>query len=191
MNALNIDTLYTPLYLTGLVSSAFILGLIRQRESAAEKYESVLRLDPQRRIYVRQRTVRVRLGVAPLLGFGRTNTARFLSPTFLLTEVLPREPMSIIPLTTSWLLLLAGEPMWSAIAAVCGLTWRGVIDASSLPDTWSRDERIETVAKKLTWCSATSVWLASVVAFWWAVLLAAILVLAMCAAGASKSRRDK
>jgi hypothetical protein len=191
MNSLNIDTLYAPLYMSGLVSSAFLLGLIRQQDSAAEKQELTQRFDPDRRIYVRQRTMRVRIGVAPLLSFGRPNTARLLSPTFLLTEVLPREAMSIIPFTISWLLLLAGEPTWWGITAAFGLAWRAVVDGNSLPDSWSKDERIQTVALKSTWCLLSGVWLGSIVAFWWAVALAAILVLAMCAAGASKSRRDK
>lgn len=191
MNALNIDTLYTPLYLCGLVTSAALLGLLRQREYAAEKAELVPHFDPKQRMFLCRRSHRVRLGVAPLLSLGRPGTARFLSPTFLLSEVLPREPMSLIPFMLSWLFLLADAPGWAAIAVIVGVAWRAVVDAVLLPKSWSSEERIETIKVKIAWCLLSGVWGASIAVYVWAVLIALMVVLAMCAAAATKSRRSK
>lgn len=165
------------------------MGILRQREYAAEKAELVQHFDPNRRMFLCRRSHRVRLGVAPLLAFGRPGTARFLSPTFLLSQVLPREPMSVLPITLSWLFLLADAPGWGAIAVIVGVAWRAVVDWFLLPESWSSDERIETIKVKVAWCILSGVWLASIAAFAWAVLLGLMLVFALCAAGATKSRR--
>jgi hypothetical protein len=191
MNALNFDTLYTPLYVAGLVSSAVLLAILRQREIVAAKAELVPQFDPGRQIYVCRKSLRVRLGVEPILNFGRANTVRFLSPSFLFGEVLPREPLSVIPFTLAWLFLLADGPGWCAIAVIFGVSWRALVDALTLPKAWSADERIETVKLKLAWCILSGVWGASLVVFGAAMLVGLILVFAMCAAGATKSRRSK
>jgi hypothetical protein len=189
MNAFTIDTIYSPLFLTGLAASGAILAVIRHQEAAAEKAQLVTSTDPVTGITLYPRPNRVRVGVTPVLVFGKPNTGRFFSPTFLLCEVLTRQPLALLPFVASWLCFVADVTPWSGYLLGFGLVWRGVVDWSSLPKYWPTEERNRTVLLKLVWCAATGMWIASLVIFAWALILALFLVFALLAGGRSAKRR--
>jgi hypothetical protein len=122
--------------------------------------------------------------------FGKPNSGRFLSPTFLLREVLTRQPMALLPFVAAWLCFVANEPVWGAGLLGFGLFWRGIVDWSSLPKYWSTEERKQTVGLKAIWCVAASTWLASLVVIAWAMILGIFLLFALLAGGRSAKRRS-
>jgi hypothetical protein len=65
MHALTIDTIYDPVFLTGLVASAVLLGGLRQNELTAEKEAKDPRHRPISGVPRTSRPLRVRIGGTP------------------------------------------------------------------------------------------------------------------------------
>lgn len=195
MNDFSFELLKSPLYLSGCVASLLTLGVIRWADLRTNLRGSVSHFDRVRRMhtYVRQTCWqgRVRLGGEPLLSYGQPLTYRFINPKFLFSEVLLREPLSILPPAIGWLCVLLSEPQLGAEIIGGGLLWRVLWDWICLPEVWSSDQKAKTVCIKLTWCLATGVYVASIACLALAVVLGALVLLAFLGAGGTTSRRSK
>jgi hypothetical protein len=191
MKSLTIDTIYEPLYLTGLLASTILLGVIRRAEPAAEKTPKYQRFVPIAGGLRTARPLRVRIGETPILAWGKPNTARFFSPTFLYGEIFLREPMAILPFAATWIAVVVGEPVVGAAMAAFGLLWRAGADWLLLPPHWSADERRLSILLKWCFCVATGVYVASLIILAWSFFLMLCILFALIAGGSGSRRKSK
>ena len=191
MNDFEFSTLETPLFLGGCIGSCAVLGLIWYADLKAAQQEKPTHHDfYQHRNVVRPAT-RIRIGADPILSLGQGKELRLINPSFLLVEIMGREPFSVLPVTFGWFCLLLGEPVWAAMSISGGLVWRAIVDLFILSPAWLGDKKGSSVALKLAWVLATGVWLASLLYLFIAALLVLLVAVAFLASGTGKKRRSK
>lgn len=191
MTPLTIDTIYEPLYLTGAAASVVLLSIIRRAELAAEREPTHHRFDPISGMLRTTRPPRVRIGETPVLKWGKLNTARFFSPTFLFGEIFTREPFAILPFTAAWMAVIVGEPVAGASILAFGLLWRAGADWLLLPPHWSVEERRSTILLKGIFCIVVGIYIASLVILAWSLFLMLFALFALTASGVRPKRRSK
>ena len=191
MDDFSFELIKSPLYLSSCAASLVTLAAIRWADLRAEQRGAVGYFDRVLRVHTYPWQCRVRVSGEPLLSRGQPLTSRLFSPRFLFTEVVLREPFSILPPAAGWLCVLLSDPMLGAKIIAGALLWRVLIDWLFLPATWSGSDKTKTIALKLAWCLATGVYLACVVYLVAAAILALLIVLGFLSSGAGKARRSK
>lgn len=173
MNGLTFDLMESQLLWGGLLASGVALLALRAREQRFEKGEATGIPQTDSECLHPPIGGRICMGHHPLLSFGRTASGRFWNPKFLLSVVLWKEPLSVIPGTVAWIAALLGAPFWAAVLGVFAIAWRVVWECSIAPRTAPYSAMIRRVSPKIVWLIATNIWLASLAT------LGALLVVAM------------
>lgn len=188
MKSITLEVLENPLFVTGAVTSFAMLTVLRLADYAAAAAETRTIYDRTRGLNVARPAARIRFGRHPILG-EISGGRGLLNPAFLLTTVLVREPMSILPMSYAWLEMVLGDLQTGIIVAAVALLWRLCFDLFTMPAEIPPHLRRITVGLKLLWVVTTGVWLATVFITFVCAVFVLMALAAFAASGGRKRRR--
>lgn len=154
-----------------------MLLVLRKYEEQAAVVEARRVFDPQLRRYINPFAVRVRIGLDPVLSFGRPR-ARFFNPFFLVGTLAIYEPFSVLAPAGVWWALYIDEYRAAGLIGLGWIVWRLVVDGFIMFRQIAMVDRLPTLFLKMVWSLATGIWLASLA---YALVVVFLVMVAACA----------